>query len=366
MAQSTKPKIGSVEELDTIIDADAHTIVGNDDIIPYLESEATKKALKRTPRPHADVFTFTHTGPILGGSYGRDSQLTGGQNEIQSKIQAMEDFDIDYSITIPTLRLATVNNDRYAVDLAQAYNSWFLDKANDQEGLKLVASTAAQRPEETAKEIHRIGDNDDVVGVSLSPGLWKPLGNDFYDPVFEAAQQHNLPIVVHGVQMREAGFPIQAHGAQTFSESHICSLPWAVMWGLTSIVVEGVPERFPQLDFVFQEAGISWIPWMKWRMDDHYLEFTDDMPLLEKLPSEYINESCYFTTQPLGHTTKHPEQLAQIIEIAGVDNIMYSADLPHMDFDPPEELFDRIAPHFSEDTVKDIMGERAVKVFNLN
>lgn len=369
MAQAEQTRrIASIDDLDVVVDADGHTLEGVENILPYVENDATRRVLERAERPLADVYTYTHTGDIIGSAYGRDRTLEGAKGESEQKRRDLDDFGIDYSVTTPTLHLMihTVNHDGHAVALAKAFNDWALDRVvGDREDFKLVLVAAAQQPEKAAEEIDRLGDDDRVCGVYLSPGYWKPIGNTYYDPIYEAAQDHDLPIVVHGLQMREGGFPVQANGAQTFAESHVLSLPWAVMWGMTSIMFEGVPERFPDIDFVFQEGGVGWVPWLRWRMDDHYLEYTDDVPFLTKLPSEYIDERFYFTTQPVGHTKDHPEYIAKIIEMAGPDNIMYAADLPHMDFDPPEELFDRIKGHFDDQTLRNIMGETAVDVFGL-
>lgn len=366
----TERTIASVDDLDVVVDADGHTLEGVDNVLPYVDNEATRRTLERAERPLADVFTYTHTGPIIGQAYGRgEKTLVGDESEADQKRRDIADFGIDYSITTPTLHLMihTVNNDRHALALARAYHEWALDQVvEDSDEFKLCLVAAAQQPDRAAEEIDRLGGRDDVAAVYLSPGYWKPLGNTYYDPIYEAAQDHDLPVLVHGLQMREGGFPVQANGAQTFAESHTLSLPFAIMWGMTSIMFEGVPERFPGLEFVFQEGGIAWVPWLRWRMDDHYLEYTNDVPYLERLPSEYIDDRFYFTTQPLGHTRDHPEYVPKVIEMAGPGNVMYSADLPHMDFDPPEELFDRIRGHFDDDVIRGIMGETAVEVFGLD
>ena len=39
---------------------------------------------------------------------------------------------------------------------------------------------------------------------------------------------------------------------------------------LTSLVLEGIPERFPKLKIVFIEGGFGWIPSATWRMDRHF------------------------------------------------------------------------------------------------
>jgi predicted TIM-barrel fold metal-dependent hydrolase len=87
---------------------------------------------------------------------------------------------------------------------------------------------------------------------------------------------------------------------------------------------------------------------------------------IDRLPSEYIHERCYFSTQPLGHTVGDPELLASAIKLANPGSIMYASDLPHTDFDPPEELFNRIKSFFDPDEVRGMMGETALDVYDIS
>jgi predicted TIM-barrel fold metal-dependent hydrolase len=103
---------------------------------------------------------------------------------------------------------------------------------------------------------------------------------------------------------------------------------------------------------------------MKWRLDDYYLQFADQVPLLDRLPSEYIDDRFYFSTQPLGHTSRQPSHMGNAIEAAGPESLMYASDIPHGDFDNPEELFDRIRGHFDGSTVNAIMSDTAAQVFD--
>jgi hypothetical protein len=137
------------------------------------------------------------------------------------------------------------------------------------------------------------------------------------------------------------------------------------MWNLTTLPFRGVPERYPDLTLVFQEAGIAWIPYLLWRLNDHYLQFGEELPYLDRLPSEYVREQCYFTTQPLGHTARDGSHLARVIDAIGPESILYSADLPHTDFDPPSELFDRIRGEFDDDTVAAMMGTTAADLYGV-
>jgi predicted TIM-barrel fold metal-dependent hydrolase len=51
--------------------------------------------------------------------------------------------------------------------------------------------------------------------------------------------------------------------------------------------------------------------------------------------------------------------------MCGTDNLMFSTDYPHYDFDTPEELFNMIRGHFDEEAVEKIFGGTAMKVFDL-
>lgn len=131
------------------------------------------------------------------------------------------------------------------------------------------------------------------------------------------------------------------------------------------MMFKGVPARFPDLAFNFQEAGIGWVSYLKWHLDDHYLALPSETATLDKLPSSHIKEQFYFSTQPLGHTVEDPSHLAKGIDITGADSIMYSSDLPHADFNPPGELFDRINSYFDAEIVLGMMGETAAELFDL-
>jgi predicted TIM-barrel fold metal-dependent hydrolase len=282
----------------------------------------------------------------------------------------MYDQRIDHSFLNPSLMtfINTVHNRSFADQIVTAFNEWVVDTYGDFERAAILMVISPHEPTRAAEEIDRWADEDSIVGVQFCPpGMVPPAGDKKYDPVYETAQNHGLPLAFHptaGAGYRS--FPMQSYWSQTYAESHSIMHPFTHMWNLNSLVCNGVPERFPDLKFVFQEAGIGWIPYMIWRLDDHYLQLSHDFPVLEKMPSEYIREQFYFSTQPLGHTVKNGHHIAQIIDMVGTDSIMYSADLTHADFDPPEELFDRIKGHFDSEAVNDIMGGNAVDVFELD
>jgi predicted TIM-barrel fold metal-dependent hydrolase len=160
-------------------------------------------------------------------------------------------------------------------------------------------------------------------------------------------------------------FPEQSFWAETYAEDHVTQHPFAHMVNVSSLLLGGVPERFPGLTFVFQEAGIGYVPYLLRRLDTAYHELGPEVPALPDPPSEYVADSFYWCTQPLGHTAETPRHLAWLVELVGPGNVMFAADAPHPDFDTPEELFDRVRAHFGAEAVEAMMGKNAMDVYDI-
>ncbi|MFB6160651.1 MAG: amidohydrolase family protein [Haloferacaceae archaeon] len=375
MAHATGRVSGVVE---TIVDTDAHVTEQVEDVLPYIDApRGVRNIIAKAERPMADIFSRTHAQPTVTPGEetdDRDSTATkalSSTRDLDAKLADLDEFDIEYGVVTPTLHtlINTVENTRCAVALANAYNSWVLDQHLDEyDALKATIVVPPQMPEKAAEEIDDRADERDMVGVMLpSSGLLPPAGHRRYDPIYEAAEDHGLPVVMHGANSAfQHSFPTQRRWNETKLENHVITHPFGHMWNVTTMMAQGVPARYPDLEFVVQEAGIGWIPYLMWRLDDEYMARPHEAPFLDRLPSEYMRDQFYYTTQPLGHTAGHPEHLARMIEMVGTESIMYASDIPHHDFDPPEELFDRIRPHFDDETVNDVMGATALELFDLD
>jgi len=365
--------IGSIEDL-VVVDADAHVMESLDQFLPYMDDRysAIRDMVERTPIPTNSVYQLEIQGPYLPDNYdiGHDAFDEEGDSTYgpDDKLLEMEEFGIDYSVVSPTLNLTlpTVKNDRIAVALANAYNSWLVDDVLDaHDGIKGTVLAAPQDPTAAAEEIERLAPEEDVVAVALpSTGLAPLPGHEFYDPIYEAAEAYGLPVCLHGSagQLSEQ-FPMVNKWIETYAEGHTVSHPLSAISNVSNMILEGVPERFSDLSFVIQEAGIGWVPYLVWRLDDHYLERAYELPLLDRPPSEYFQEQFYVGSQRLG-LPPTPGALAKMVELAGTGSVMFAADLPHFDFDPPEELFDPIRSLDDAD-VRAVMGENAREVFGL-
>ena len=86
----------------------------------------------------------------------------------------------------------------YAAALCRAFNDFTLDRwIGADERFYASISVSPTDPQQAAAEIHRLGDHARVLQVIMPAGARMPYGNRYYHPIYEAAQEHGLPICVH-------------------------------------------------------------------------------------------------------------------------------------------------------------------------
>lgn len=354
----------TVTELETIVDADAHLTESVGDYLPYMDEkyEVIRRKIESTDAART-VFSATMTAPGDHTHYG------GGTADLNSKLGNIREFGLDKAVLSPsrTLGINTVNDPDFAMALANAYNSWVLDEFVDQANqlyAKIVVSP--KKPDKAAEEIDDRAKEDGFVGVLLPPGgLIPPAGHPMYDPIYGAAEDNGLPVTHHGtITAMRQHFPVLAQWLEKYAEDALFGHPFEIITAFGTSMTRGVPERFPDLDLVFDEGGIGWVPEFMGRLDDQYMTRGEEMPHLDKLPSEYVGEQVHFTTQPILPTHGNHEFIVALFEMIGIDGVMYSADLPHPTFDPPEELFDQIST-MDREQVSQIMAGNAVDLYGL-
>ena len=358
MSQDIKQQsLTSLDEVETVIDADAHAQASWDDIRSHLDDghERFEQFFEASPAPGSELNLYHSPTPtyLYENMKDREDDNTGLYDDagLEDTAAVTERIGVDAGVVNPTLilNLNFVRERDYAVAIMQGYNDWLVSELDEYDNMVGNLIVAPQDPRRSAEEIDRLADEDDIAGVQLlGTALLPPAGHVSYHPIYEAAEANGLPISMH-----------------TYAEDHVTQHPFAHIVNATSVLLNGVPERFPDLTFVFQEAGIGYVPYLLGRLDTAYHEFPSEVPALSAPPSDYVSDTFYWCTQPLGHTAETPRHLAWLVELVGPENLMFAADAPHPDFDTPEELFDRVRAYFSADEVAAMMGGNAVDVYDI-
>ena len=157
------------------------------------------------------------------------------------------------------------------------------------------------------------------------------------DPLWALAQDAGLPIVFHvgGELKMDRAYAINGlpavkdfHGGEeNFTSVSFMAISGSVMQTLSTMIFDGVLERFPRLKFGAIELGASWLPsWMR-SMDAAHGAFFKHEQRLQDLalrPSDYVRRQLRVTPYP-------HEDAGWIIANAGPEVCLFSSDFPHVE-----------------------------------
>jgi uncharacterized protein len=356
-----------------IVDADCHQKEPFKLIMNYVKDANVRKVFL-APDPDDPLMSRKNTKGEFEGSRWKDVRRgprkrpevsepkpQPPEEVIEVFTKRMHDLGIKRSVVFPTELFAVAMDKRKWLEVAatRAYDDFYLDQFSGKyPEMMSPLAIPVNSPQKAAEIIDDLGSEKGIMGVmvpSMTPTL---AGNAEWDPIYEAAQAKGLPICMHGSNY--FGGMLQDFGK--FIGAFTLSRPITLATQMTSIVFNGVPERFPKLKYVFIEGGVTWIPWIMQRMDSVYIMRKDEAPLLTKMPSEYAKQ-FYYTTQPLEYTD--PANLEYCFkQFNAEDQLLFSSDYPHWDFDVPSVIYD--LPFLSDKAKRNILGETAAKLFKVN
>lgn len=281
-------------------------------------------------------------------------------------VEELASIEVDIGILFPDhlLKMAALPQIDYAVAVMKAYNAWMIDRwCSREKSLKGCLVAAPQDPLAAAREIERYAKEPGIVGVYLPTAAVMPLwGHRMYDPIYQAAQDADLPVLLHSVAMIHPNFPHNTHHFETEMGQHTVGHGFSIIANLVSMVTTGVPVRFPELRIAFTEAGVSWVPYIMHRLDKEYLERRREVPYLEQRPSHYVKK-FYYATQPV-EEPENPADLVRLINLYdGEDTTLFASDWPHHDFDHPRKVY---GMPFTPEARRKIMGENALRFFKID
>lgn len=325
---------------DPIIDTDIHeTFTSLQDLVPYLQQPwrglIERGAWVGMPPPLA--YWGSH-GVMRADALLASGAPAGSSYEVL-KEQVLDLYPITQGILTAQLSPGVMPGQfEFAAALASAYNDFVVEHWLPRDP-RLFSSlhVTPQDPQAAVREIERLGDHPQIVQVMLPIGK-RAYGDPFYHPIFAAAERHNLVIALH-----HHG---EVHGAlgqeRYYIEWHV-NVPQGAMSQVTSLVVNGVFEKFPSLRFAILESGYSWLPHVMWRLDQNYRSLHQEIPWVRSLPSLHIRERIKFSTQPVEDIS--PENWLRLIDMLDSDRmLMFATDYPHWDFDSPQHAIPSALP----------------------
>ncbi len=350
-----------------IIDADVHIHEDPKELAGFAEGNL-RLALEahRLPERWLDAPGYsplTLFEPPLTEDVGQEPHV------IRDAAQLRADLDqngIDAAIIFTGRLLSTAfgPDATYPVAISETYNRYLRERwLNPARGIFGAIMVASQDPKASAHEIERQANVDGFAAVYLpTAGVYPLWGHRQYDPIYAAAEAAGLPVVLQGYTQVRSAFPYQLDQYDTALAKQTISKPFGAMANLTSVVTTGVLARFPDLKIVFTECGVSWLPFVSWRLDQQYRWLRHEVPFYESKPSEYIRRQVYVTTHAL-EAPDDPQALVALLDgIGAQDRLLFSTDWPHYDADRIERILNL---PIRDDWKRKILSDNACRVFKL-
>lgn len=243
----------------------------------------------------------------------------------------------------------------------QRYMQNYCSGANGR--LSWVAIATLRDIRATVAELTHWADRDANLAGILIPPLCpdgRLLDNPELHPLFQRAQELDMPILVHGgvlraphgpgaVELDHAGFIIRA-----------VYQPWGGMTALSALIGGGVFELFPRLRVGVFETGAGRMPWLVERLDDSYAGRANLVPQLKRKPSEVVAEGRLF------HSIDADERYVEhCVQELGEDIWLFATDYPHPGPAWPHAARAAIdRPGLSESAKTKILGANAQRLFS--
>ena len=312
------------------VDADGHISENGAAILEYMDE------------PYREFRTGSSGAVGLTPLDGHDRNLgrrlyRGSASKTEHWIEALDRGPIDWTVVYPSIGLfyGFIKDPDYQAAFARAYNTWLAkDFCAPSHGRVMgVAMLSTYDADEAEKELRR-GVEMGLVGGLFSADGMHLLGDKKFDRVYKTAEELGVCIAVH------ASGSSMAPGAELFPkfiQTHTVAHPYGILRQFTSMMFEGVFEKFPNTRFGFLESGGTWVPWWLDRMDEEFEHRGEvDAPLLSKPPSEYVHQGG-----PIFFGSEAEERLLEpVMDLIGDDVIMYASDYPHWDGEYPQSLYD--------------------------
>ena len=356
-----------------IVDADSH--IGDGlawaEVLKFVENETVRDAA---------MFFGGGTGrsAFLNDTPGLQHQHVGGRiphgahlrepiadksvpREVALSRKAMDCMALDYQIFFPSalLFLGMHPQREIEAELATAYNRWIVEQVLPHEPrMKAMLYLPFNTPEAAEATVKRFLGAPGVVGFLVTSTRYQPVHANEYMRLYAMLEEADMPIGFHAHHNWHNEY---TRHLNRFLSMHAISFVLSNMVHLTNWVINGLPERFPQLKVMWIESGLAWLPFLMQRLDHEYLMRVSEAPLLRRLPSEYIS-AMFYTMQPM-ETTNLKLLEGTFEAIRAETQLLYASDWPHWDFDVPAKVFD--LPFLNERARRNILGLNASRVFNL-
>ena len=269
--------------------------------------------------------------------------------------------EVIYGVLGAAMRL---NDDEASAELIRIYNSWLADFCTSKpERFAGIASIPSYSTAAAVHEVKAVAKRGVLRGVEIAcTHDMDPLFHSRWEPLWAVIEETNLPLHFHtiGPRIPYDYETLSKLGRRQAFAVHITSFQMSMSKYIMEVIFGGILEAHPRLQIVVGESGIGWLPYMLDHMDLEWEDQFADLTLTKK-PSEYWHEQCYATYQ-----SDHIG--LRLIDVIGVENVMWGSDFPHPDGVWPDSLkfIDKEFEDIPDDVRRRITCDNAASLYGFD
>jgi predicted TIM-barrel fold metal-dependent hydrolase len=301
---------------------------------------------------------------------GRDTHWMGSKmprvgvqdDQAESRVKDMDDEGTDGHFLIPTAWTSLVGHEdpTLEVGIIRAFHRHMEDFSSQYPArLKSMIVASARDVDAAVQEIKTWGKSRWAAAVMPLVTKDIPADHPSLDPIWRAADEHDLPIAHHSFTWTPPYFPGVFDLWDNIFLGRLASHPWGAMRFIASVIGGGIMDRYPNLRVGTLECGFGWLPFWGRRMDEQYAYVGSTQPLKMK-PSDYLMSGRYFCS-----VERHegPDMFDSVTGFLGDDVLMYASDYPHSECQFPETVGNFLAWDMKPETRRKLMSGNADRFF---
>jgi predicted TIM-barrel fold metal-dependent hydrolase len=325
----------------------------DDQLILRTASSLSTQRTDSTPDPDASPDAADYPEEVRSGGW-----------DPKARLADMDLDGMDLSFLYPTMAffLSEVRDVALQVVLCRAYNDWLGEhcKAAPDRLMGIALLPLADIGASIA-ELERCTRDYGFRGAFMRPNPYagRLIQNAAYEPFWHCAESLGVPITVHeGIS--DSLPTLGRDRSENPVMHHLMSHPFEQMAACGALLLGGVLERHPRLNFVFLESGCGWLPYWLARMDSHADTWSHKLQISTK-PSEQFHRQCFISMDP------DDECAPALLRDVGMDCVVWASDYPHTDHDFPGavkatlEILSRAGP----DAAKKVLDENPRRLYSL-
>ena len=175
-------------------------------------------------------------------------------------------------------------------------------------------------------EIRRCAREDWPVGILPVCPPDVPLDDPDWEPIWAAAEAHDLTVVIHSFTMTVPYPPGTWDTWDNVFLQRAAGHVWNAQRNMAALIGAGVLDRYPALRLTALECGHGWLASWAARLDELAEMSRHALPPLARKPSEYVRGPQYFQSIQLH---EGEQSLRHAIDALGPDTLMFATDYPH-------------------------------------